>query len=69
MADKIYRTRKNLHYCERNNIRFNGLKLGRPPKDKSVYSNRSDLRSRSQGNEPQLKVNSEKARDAMVLAV
>ena len=37
LADKIYRTRANLGYCKENNIRMNGPKLGRPPKDKTLY--------------------------------
>lgn len=31
-ADKIYRTRENLRYCEKHGIRVSGPKLGRPPK-------------------------------------
>lgn len=37
LADKIYRTRENLRYCETNGIRINGPKLGRPTKDKNLY--------------------------------
>jgi len=32
-ADKIYRTRENLQYCQGNGIRLSGPKLGRPFKD------------------------------------
>lgn len=32
-ADKIYRTRENLRYCERHGIRLSGPKLGRPRKE------------------------------------
>ena len=32
-ADKIYRTRENLQYCQENGIRLSGPKLGRPFKD------------------------------------
>lgn len=49
MADKIYRTRMNLHYCEQNNIRFNDPKLGRPPKDKGVYSEQKRLEKQESG--------------------
>ena len=38
LADKIYRTRNNLQYCKKYNIRMNGPKLGRPPKDKELYA-------------------------------
>jgi len=31
-ADKIYRTRDNLRYCQEHGIRVSGPKLGRPPK-------------------------------------
>jgi len=37
LADKIYRTRENLRFCTQNGIDMNGPKLGRPPKDKSLY--------------------------------
>jgi hypothetical protein len=30
-ADRIYRTRDNLRYCKKNNIRLSGPRLGRPP--------------------------------------
>jgi IS5 family transposase len=32
-ADKIYRTRENLRYCEEHGIRLSGPKLGRPKKE------------------------------------
>jgi hypothetical protein len=38
LADKIYRNRGNLQYCEKLNIRMNGPKLGRPPADKAIYA-------------------------------
>ncbi len=38
LADKIYRTRKNLKYCKLHGIHMNGPKLGRPPKDKELYA-------------------------------
>jgi hypothetical protein len=38
LADKIYRTRANLQYCAKRNIRMNGPKLGRPPNDKALYT-------------------------------
>ncbi|MCP4568860.1 MAG: IS5 family transposase [FCB group bacterium] len=31
-ADRIYRTRDNLRYCKKHNIRLSGPRLGRPPK-------------------------------------
>jgi len=37
LADKIYRNRKNLRYCEQRGIHLNGPKLGRAPKDKQLY--------------------------------
>ena len=37
LADKIYRNRKNLGYCDLHGIHLNGPKLGRPPKDKKLY--------------------------------
>lgn len=37
LADKIYRNRDNLNFCTQNGIKMNGPKLGRPPKDKSLY--------------------------------
>jgi len=36
LADKIYRTRKNLQYCAEHGITLNGPKLGRPPKDPTI---------------------------------
>jgi hypothetical protein len=33
LADKLYRNRKNLAYCNERGIRLSGPKLGRPPKD------------------------------------
>ncbi len=38
LADKIYRNRKNLQYCDQHGIRLNGPKLGRPPQDKALYT-------------------------------
>jgi transposase, IS5 family len=49
LADKIYRTRNNLKYCEHRNIRFNGPKLGRPPKDKDLYSEQKRLEKQESG--------------------
>lgn len=43
LADKIYRTRTNLDYCQRRGVRMNGPKLGRPPRDKSVYHEQKRL--------------------------
>ena len=36
LADKIYRTRKNLAWCKDKDIRISGPRLGRPPKDDQV---------------------------------
>lgn len=49
LADKIYRTRENLRYCEANGIRMNGPKLGRPPKDKQLYHQQCKLEQREAG--------------------
>jgi len=38
LADKIYRTRDNLQYCDMHHIHMSGPKLGRPPKDKALYA-------------------------------
>jgi IS5 family transposase len=43
LADKIYRTRENLRYCENKGIRMNGPKLGRPTKDKTIYRQQCKL--------------------------
>lgn len=43
IADKLYRTRENLKYCEMHGIRMNGPKLGRPPKDEKVYRQQCKL--------------------------
>ncbi len=37
LADKIDRNRTNLAFCKMHGIEMNGSKLGRPPKDKTVY--------------------------------
>ena len=37
LADKLFRTRENLDYCKKHHIRMSGPKLGRPPKDKTLY--------------------------------
>ena len=42
-ADKIYRTRKNLQYCEKHHIRLNGPKPGRPPRNKALYNKQKRL--------------------------
>lgn len=43
LADKIYRTRENLRYCDTHGIRLNGPKLGRPPKDNRLYQQQCKL--------------------------
>lgn len=35
-ADKIYRTRDNIKYCKKHNIRLSGPSLGRPPKERQL---------------------------------
>jgi hypothetical protein len=37
LADKIFRTRHNRRYCQSRGMHLNGLRLGRPPKDRTVY--------------------------------
>ena len=37
LADKLFRTRDNLQFCKEHGIHLNGSKLGRPPKDLSLY--------------------------------
>lgn len=50
LADKIYRTRDNLKYCAKHHIRMSGPKLGRPPKDKTLYAQQCrDERKRQTG--------------------
>ena len=39
-ADKIYRTKENLQWCKKHNIRLSGVPLGRPPKDPAVQAER-----------------------------
>jgi hypothetical protein len=43
LADKIYRNRENLNFCKTNGIKMNGPKLGRPPKDKTLYEKQKQL--------------------------
>lgn len=49
LADKIYRTRKNLQFCETHHIRFNGPKLGRPPQNKALYNEQKRLEKQESG--------------------
>ncbi len=42
-ADKIYRNRKNLQYCEGHDIRLSGPRLGRPPADKEKQKEQKRL--------------------------
>ena len=53
LADKIYRTRDNLKYCAKHHIRMSGPKLGRPPKDKTLYAQqcRDERREAGERNE------------------
>jgi len=49
LADKIYRNRENLQHCDKLNIRMNGPKLGRPPKDKRLYAEQKWLERQESG--------------------
>ena len=53
LADKIYRTRDNQKYCAKHHIRMSGPKLGRPPKDKTLYAQqcRDERREAGERNE------------------
>jgi len=53
LADKIYRTRDNLQYCDKHHIHMSGPKLGRPPKDKALYAQqcRDERRESGERNE------------------
>ena len=53
LADKIYRTRNNLQYCDKHHIHISGPKLGRPPKDKALYAQqcRDERREAGERNE------------------
>ncbi len=53
LADKIYRTRDNLQYCDKHHIHMSGPKLGRPPKDKALYARqcRDERREAGERNE------------------
>lgn len=50
LADKIYRNRTNLSFCKKHGIAMNGPKLGRPPKDKTLYDQQK-LLERSEAGE------------------
>ena len=49
-VDQLYRTRKNIKFCNKNNIRISGARLGRPPKDIDTTNDlkleKQDLRDR-----------------------
>ena len=49
LADKIYRNRTNLAFCKTHGIEMNGPKLGRPPKDKTVYDQQKLLERNEAG--------------------
>ena len=49
LGDKIYRNRTNLQYCEKHNIRMNGPKLGRPPKDPVLYTQQKRMERQESG--------------------
>jgi hypothetical protein len=42
-ADKIYRNKENLRYCELHGIRLSGPRLGRPPTDKALQKEQRRL--------------------------
>lgn len=42
-ADKIYRNKDNLRYCEQHGIRLSGPKLGRPPANKELHKEQKRL--------------------------
>ncbi len=42
-ADKIYRNRGNLRYCEERDIRLSGPRLGRPPADREKQKDQKRL--------------------------
>ena len=69
LADKIYRNRTNLQYCDKHHIRFNGPKLGRRPKTKRSIPSRRDWKDWSRARETQSKANSVKASGATGLTV
>lgn len=50
LADRIYRNRENLKFCQKHNIRFSGPRLGRPSfrwKGKALRTERQDNRERN----------------------
>ena len=49
LVDKIYRTRENIAWCKARDIRLNGPKLGRPPKDKALYRQQLEDERRESG--------------------
>jgi hypothetical protein len=49
LADKIYRTRKNLKFCDDHGIVMNGPKLGRPPKDKLLFAKQKLMERKEAG--------------------
>jgi hypothetical protein len=49
LADKIYRNRTNLHYCDLKGIKMNGPKLGRPPRDKAIFNEQKRLEKMEAG--------------------
>ena len=49
LADKIFRNRENLRYCQERGIRLNGPRLGRPPKDRTLYEEQKRLEREEAG--------------------
>lgn len=49
LADKIYRKRTNLQYCTEHGITLNGPKLGRPPKDRTLFEAQKRLERQEAG--------------------
>jgi len=48
-ADKIYRNKENLRYCEQHGIRLSGPRLGRPPADKALQKEQRRLERQDAG--------------------
>ena len=49
LADKIFRTRENLDYCKKHQIRLSGPKLGRPPKDEALAREQRQIEREESG--------------------
>ena len=49
LADKIFRNRENLAWCRERGIRLNGPRLGRPPRDRTLYLEELEQERRESG--------------------